>query len=70
MRLKGKTWTFFIGYDPEPDNWSVRLHWGGRSEQRSISGLYHYKRRIVVWFRKPRFEWPTVGCTMRGGFYP
>jgi hypothetical protein len=67
MRLKGKTWSFFAGYDQENDEWAISYR-RGRSEVRMINGLYPYAsfwRASVYYplrylkmryFIKPRFR--------------
>jgi hypothetical protein len=46
MKLKGNTWSFFIGYDPEKDGYAFRLYWGGRTPERTINGLYRFAHEV------------------------
>jgi len=53
MRLKGNTWSFFIGYDDEHDNYAFRLSWGGMGSERGINGLFPWKHSMMFAFRWP-----------------
>lgn len=60
MRLRGKTWLFFVGYDHEYDEYKVRLSWGGMGTERGINGLFPWKRTFVVGFRFPMLGWRPI----------
>lgn len=53
MRVRGKTWSFFIGYDDEHDNWSVSMNWGGMGSERGVNGLFPWKHSVMFAFRWP-----------------
>ena len=65
MKLRGKTWLFFAGYSLAYDDWSIRLHWGGKSAERGIDGLFNYRRNIGVALYWGRYSRPMVQMITR-----
>lgn len=65
MKLRGKTWKLFAGYSLEYDDYSIRFHWGGKSEVRGLNGLYNYKHSIGIVFYWPRYSRPRVNLITR-----
>jgi hypothetical protein len=53
MRVRGETWSFFIGYDDECDDYSFQLNWGGMAAERGINGLFPWKHSLMFAVRWP-----------------
>ncbi len=44
MKIKGRTWVFFCGYNLEVDCYEIRLSWGGLDKGEKSVSLWEWRR--------------------------